>query len=125
MVELHPALRIRLRGFFSLLLAIAISVTAAAPAEAKKKKEDRAKHTVSQALAKKLNPALEALTNGEYEEANLQLKALEARAERFKPYERALVFQMLGYLESGQERFPEALVYFEKCLAEEALPQHK
>ena len=38
-------------------------------------------------------------------------------------YERALVYQMLGYLESGQERYEQALVYFEKCLAEDALPK--
>jgi tetratricopeptide (TPR) repeat protein len=124
MVELHPARRCRLRSFVSLLLAIAFAVGTAGPAEAKKKKkEDRAKHTVSQGVAKKLNPALEALTDGEYEEADRLLRTLEQRAERIRPYERALVYQMLGYLESAQDRFPEALAYFEACLAEEALPQ--
>ncbi len=97
MVEFHPARRRRLRSWISLLLAIAFAVGTAAPAEAKrKKKEDRARYTVSQAVAKKLTPALEALTSGDYQEADRLLKPLEKRADRIKPYERALVYQMLG-----------------------------
>lgn len=122
MLEFQPARRRRLRSCVSLLLAIAFVAGTAAPAEARKKKKERAQHTVSEAVAKKLTPALEALTSGDYEEADRLLKALEDRADRIRPYERALVYQMLGYLEAGQERYPEALVYFEKCLAENAMP---
>jgi len=110
------------------LLVIVFAVGSAAPAEAKRKKKDEeeneARYTVSQAVAKKLTPALEALTSENYLEAERLLTAIEQRADRISPYERALVYQMLGYLYSGQERFPEALVYFEACLREEAMPKN-
>ena len=116
--------RRRLHRCISLLLLIAFVVGTAAPADARRrKKESKEQHTVTQAVAEKLSPALEALSDGDYVEAERLLKALEARADRIKPYERALVYQMLGYVESGQERFPEALAYFEACLAEAAMPQ--
>jgi Tfp pilus assembly protein PilF len=116
--------RCRLHRCVGLLLVIAFVVAAAAPADARRrKKEGKQQHTVTQAVAEKLTPALEALSDGDYVEAERLLKALEARADRIKPYERALVYQMLGYVESGRESFPEALVYFEACLAEEAMPK--
>ncbi len=127
MVDLQPA-QSRRRRFvglgFSLFLAAAVGLAPGGEAEAKKKDKDknRARHTVSQSVAKKLTPALESLQNEQYDEASEVLLVLAKRADRLKPYERALVYQMLGYVESGQERFPEALAYFEKCLAQEALP---
>jgi tetratricopeptide (TPR) repeat protein len=112
-----------LRGL-ALLLALLLSVVAAGSAEAKKKDKDkdRKQYTVSESMHKKLTAALEALQAEQYPEAEAVLKGLEGRADRLNPYERALVFQMLGYLESGRERYEPALEYFEKCLAEDALP---
>jgi tetratricopeptide (TPR) repeat protein len=115
--------RSRRFGAWALLLALVSLLFAVGPAAAKKDKK-KTTHTVSRAVAKQLTPALEALKNEQYAEAEERLKKLEGRADRIKPYERALVYQMLGYLESGQERLPAALVYFEKCLAENALPPH-
>jgi len=125
MIELLSGRRRWLRRLPSLLLAIALALGPVTSVEAKRKKKDEAEavHTVSQAVAKKLTPALEALTSGDNEEAYELLRAIEKRADRISPYERALVFQMLAFLYSDQERYPEALAYFEKCLAEEALPE--
>jgi tetratricopeptide (TPR) repeat protein len=112
------------RGW-ALLLVLLLTLGAAGAAGAKKKKEDEEKKqfTVSEAMHKKLTTALEALQEEKYPEAERVLKDLEGRAERLNAYERALVYQMLGYLESGRERYKQALVYFEKCLSEDALPE--
>ena len=106
MVDLQPV-QSRRRRFvglgFSLFLAAAVGLAPGGDAEAKKKDKDknRARHTVSQSVAKKLTPALESLQNEQYEEANEVLLALEKRADRLKPYERALVYQMLGLTEES------------------------
>jgi tetratricopeptide (TPR) repeat protein len=112
------------RGW-ALLLVLLLTLGAAGAAEAKKKKKDedeKKQFTVSETMHKKLTTALEALQAEQYSEAEDVLKKLEDRADRLNSYERALVYQMLGYLESGQEQYKKALVYFEKCLAEDALP---
>jgi len=113
------------RGW-ALLLVLLLTLGAAGAAEAKKKKkkdEDEGKQfTVSEAMGKKLTTALEALQEEQYSEAEDVLKQLEGRADRLNPYERALIYQMLGYLESGRDQYKKALGYFEKCIAEEALP---
>jgi tetratricopeptide (TPR) repeat protein len=125
MAELLSGQRVRLRSFASLLLAIVFALGPAAPADARRKKKDEAEvdYTVSQAVAKKLTPALEALTNGDDEVAYELLKRIEKRADRISPYERALVYQMLGYLYNAREQYSESLAYFEACLAEEAMPK--
>ena len=114
------------RGW-ALLLVLLLTLGAAGAAEAKKKKkkdeDEKKQFTVSESMHKKLTTALEALQEEQYPEAEKVLKGLEGRADRLNAYERALVYQMLGYLESGQERYKKALVYFEKCLAEDALPK--
>ena len=125
MAEFLSGRRGWLRSFASLLLAIVFAIGPAAPSDARKRKKDEEKvdYTVSQAVAKKLTPALEALTSGDDEEAFRLLTRVEKRADRISPYERALVYQMLGFLYSDREQFPEALAYFEACLAEEAMPK--
>jgi tetratricopeptide (TPR) repeat protein len=88
----------------------------------KKKDEDRAKYTVDEVMHQKLNDTIEFIGNDQYEEALEILLPLEKKGRRLKPYPRALVYQMLAYVYSSQEDYPTALDYFEKCLAEEALP---
>jgi tetratricopeptide (TPR) repeat protein len=92
-------------------------------AMAKEKKEKKKQYTVDEIMHKKLTSAMEHLQEGRYDEASAALSSLEARAKRLNPYERALVFQILGFVESEQERYEKALDYFEKCLAEDALPE--
>jgi tetratricopeptide (TPR) repeat protein len=109
----------------TLLLAIGVAGTADARKKTKEgEEEDQTQFTLSESMSKKLTTAMEAIQADppEYAKAEETLKALERRSKRLKPYENALVYQFLGHVESGQDRYPEALVYFEKCLVLDALP---
>jgi len=109
-----------------LVLVFALGVVGSAEAARKKKKKDEKdkgkNFTVTTQMHKRLSASHEALEAEQYKEAAAILKELEKRAKRLTPYERALVFQMLGMTEASQEKYKEALVYFEKCLLEDALP---
>lgn len=104
-----------------ILLALLLALGATGTAEAKRK-EERKQYTLTEAMAKKLTVALEALQEERYAEVETTLAALEAKADRLNPYERALIYQMYGYLAAGRDQYKTALTYFEKCLAEDALP---
>ncbi|MCH7598653.1 MAG: tetratricopeptide repeat protein [Myxococcales bacterium] len=110
---------------FFLTLVFAFSVVGSAEAARRKKKDNRdagKNFTVSEQMHKKLTAAYDALGDDEYPKAAKILKELEKRAKRLNPYERALIYQMLGQSQAGQEQYEEALVYLEKCLVDEALP---
>jgi tetratricopeptide (TPR) repeat protein len=107
------------------MLVFAIGVVGSAEAARKKKKDNKDKgknFTVTEQMHKRLSASHEALEAEQFKEAAIILKELEKRSKRLSPYERALVYQMLGMTEASQEKYAEALVYFEKCLSEDALP---
>ena len=117
--------RIHRACLFLLTLVFALGVAGSAEAARRKKKDDKdagKSFTVSEQMYKKLTKVHEALEADQYPEAAVLLKELEKRAQRLNPYERALVYQMLGLSQAGQERYEAALVYFEKCLVDDALP---
>jgi tetratricopeptide (TPR) repeat protein len=117
--------RIHRIGIFLLTLVFALGVVGSAEAARKKKKNDKdagKNFTVSEQMHKKLTAAHEALESDDYKAAATVLRDLEKRAKRLNPYERALIYQMLGMSQAGQEKYKEALVYFEKCLVDSALP---
>ena len=117
--------RIHRACIFLLTLVFALGVVGSAEAARRKKKDDKDKgksFTVTEQMHKKLSAAHEALEAEEFKQAAVILKELEKRSKRMNPYERALVNQMLGMTEASQEKYEQALVYFEKCLADEALP---
>jgi len=117
--------RIHRVGILLLTLVFALGVVGSAEAARKKKKnkEDAGKNfTVSEQMHKKLTAAHEALESDDYQKAATVLRELEKRAKRLNPYERALIYQMLGMSQAGQEKYKQALVYFEKCLVDSALP---
>ncbi|MBW2716786.1 MAG: hypothetical protein JRD03_11945 [Deltaproteobacteria bacterium] len=110
-----------------LLLVVVFALGAVGSAEAarKKKKDEKDKgksFTVTEQMGKRLTAAHEALEAEQYEAAAVILVELEKRSKRLNSYERAIVFQMLGMTEASQEKYETALVYFEKCLSEDALP---
>jgi len=109
-----------------LTLVFTLGVVGSAEAARKKKKKDDKdagkNFTVTEQMGKKLMAAHEFLEADDYKQAADVLRELEKRAERLNPYERALVYQMLGMSQAGQEKYKEALVYLEKCVAEEGLP---
>lgn len=105
-----------------LVLLVGIGAGGQAAAKEKDEEKKRSQYTVNESMHKKLTGAQEYMEAEEYAAARELLGSLEKRAERLNPYERALVFLFLGYVEANQERYAEALDYFEKCLAEDALP---
>jgi tetratricopeptide (TPR) repeat protein len=117
--------RIHRIAIYLLTLVFTLGVVGSAEAARKKKKDDKdagKNFTVSEQMHKKLTAAHEALEADDYKAAATVLRDLEKRAKRLNPYERALIYQMLGMSQAGQEKYKEALVYFEKCLVDEALP---
>ncbi len=105
-----------------LLLAIGAAGEATASEKKDEEEEKKSQYTVNESMHTKLTGALEHLGAQEHDAARELLGPLEKKAQRLNPYERALVFLFLAYVEADQERYPEALEYFDKCLAEEALP---
>jgi tetratricopeptide (TPR) repeat protein len=73
-----------------------------------------------QRTAKRLNLVSEHLQADQYEEAEQVLNGMTLT--RLNPYERSIVYQMYGYLANGREDYQKAAEYFEKAVAEEALP---
>ena len=104
-----------------LIVGICGATSIAAETDAKKRR-DKNYYTVNETNHKKLSEALERLQAEDYDGALEVLAPMAKRSDRLKPYARALVFQLLGHLESSRERYPEALDYLEKCLAEDAMP---
>ncbi len=93
-------------------------------AAAKKKDDEKKKsqYTVSEKMHKKLTGAQEQMEAEQYDAARELLAPLEKRAGKLNPYERALTFLFLGFLDASQDRYEEALRYFELCLVEDSLP---
>jgi tetratricopeptide (TPR) repeat protein len=118
----HPIAGAALRIAAALGLALLV-VLAGTATEAKEKKEKKKQYTVDEVMHKKLTKAMEHLQAEEYGPAAEILNPMAKRSEKYNPYERALVFQILGFVESSQERYEKALDYFERCLAEDALPE--
>ncbi len=119
--------RVRRIALIVLTLVLTLGMVGSAEAARKKKKEDekdRGKQFTisSEQLGKKLNAAYELMQADKYQEAFEILEELEKRAERYNKYERALVYQLLGQVYGQDEKYDEALVYFEKSIAEEGLP---
>jgi tetratricopeptide (TPR) repeat protein len=112
---------LRRTAVLGLALLLVLGGAGVAAAKKKKKEEDRRQYTVSESFSKKFNAAREHLLEERYAPARELVVQLEKRADRLSPYERALVYQTLGFIESGQERYTKAIPYFEKCLAEEGM----
>jgi len=104
----------------SLLLAFGSS----SPASAESEEEDapRKQYTLGASMGKKLNAVIESLNAEDYTKARELLEPL-SRRNKNNPYERALVYQMLGSVAAGGDDYPEAMRYFEKSLQEDALPE--
>jgi tetratricopeptide (TPR) repeat protein len=80
----------------------------------------RASYTVGPAAYEKLEKAMGQLAEERYAEARKVLDELSRK--KLNPHERALMYQTLGFVEAGLDRYPAAIAALEKCLAEDALP---
>ncbi len=113
---------LRLLLVSSLALALGLgSVTVATARSAKGDKEPRKQYTLGASIGKKLQAVVENLNTEQYDQARELLEPLSQRKNN-NPYERALVYQMLGIVASAGDRYEKALGYFEKSLLEDALP---
>ena len=81
-----------------------------------------AQDTVGQWAFRRLSKSHEALQAGKYNEALGHMEQMKER-KRLNDHERALMWQTIGFIYSGQEKFKRAAEAFEACLALNALPE--
>jgi tetratricopeptide (TPR) repeat protein len=113
-----------LRRTLVALLACVLALLVCGAAAAKKDKEkDRKQYAVGKSMHEKLTAAQDAFATDDMVAAREVLESLIVREKRLNPYERALVYLYLAHAAANQERYDESLGYFEKCLAEDALPE--
>jgi len=118
----RPADRDRpIRRVLALCLVLTLGLSGAAANSAGRDEKRRKQYTVGESMAKKLNAVVESMGAEDYDQARELLEPLSRRT-RNNPYERALVYQMLGFVASSSDAYDEALGYFEKSLLEDALP---
>lgn len=105
-------------------LLLALTGLGASPASAKSEKDEspRKQYMLGESMAKKLNVVIESLNAEDYAKARELLEPLSRRSKN-NPYERALVYQMLGSVAAGRDDYSQAMNYFDKSLQEDALPE--
>jgi tetratricopeptide (TPR) repeat protein len=77
------------------------------------------RYGVRQRISKRHNAAQEARLEGDYQTARELLSRLEGK--KLNPYERALTYQLLGFVAYEAEEFPAAIDYFRKAVDQQAL----
>ncbi len=113
---------LRLLLVSSLVLALGLgAVTVATAKSAKEERETRKQYTLGASIGKKLQAVVESLNTEQYDQARELLEPLSQRKNK-NPYERAVVYQMLGLVASASDKYEKALGYFEKSLSEDAVP---
>ena len=112
-----------LRVLVALALACSLSfaVTGLASGAERKKKSSRKNFVPSLHVGKKLMKVQEL---AEVEDFQAALEVLEplSKKTRLKKFDRATVYQMMGYMLGAQEKYTEALAAFEVALAVDYLP---
>ena len=88
----------------------------------KEKKEERKNFAAGEWAYKKLGKAHEALAEENYAEA-LALMNEMAKRKSLSEFERASMYQTFAFVYSSQGKYKEAIPYFERCLAQDALPE--
>lgn len=103
---------------FFLFLAMATSVVTYAQED--DEYEEPSSTIISEKNYKRLLGAQELMGEEKYADALTRLQNM-ARSN-LNDYERALVLQTMGFVYAQQGKYPEAIKYFEQCLALKALP---
>jgi len=80
----------------------------------------QSQYTFSQRNQKTMIKVMEAIEEGDIEEARRELESVNLR--RARPYGRARVLQMLGTFDAQDEQYESALEHLKGALVEEALP---
>jgi len=109
----------------ALLVALGPAGAAAADKPADKSKpETKRVEAVGHWAFSRLNRAHEALSEERYEDATRELDDMKRGLERLNPHERAMMWQTYGYVQASQGEHEQAVASFEKCLAENGLPEN-
>jgi tetratricopeptide (TPR) repeat protein len=103
-----------------LVAAVLATVTAVVQAQRPECRAQTHSATMSEGTYRIVERAIEDLTRERHSEAESRLRTL---TDRVRGYERAVVFQTLGFVYAQQDKFKPALQAFEEALALEALPQ--
>lgn len=90
--------------------------------EKEKAKKERKNFATGEWAFKKLGAAHEALEEENYAEALSVLKEMEKR-KSLNDHERALMYQTFAFVYSSQGKYKQAIPFFEKCLAQDAMPE--
>lgn len=90
------------------------------PAACSAKQQSGGSGTMSEGTYSVVERAIDDLSNDKYADAERRLKDL---AGKVKDYERAVVYQTLGFVYAQQDQLVPALAAFEEALSEQALPQ--
>ncbi|MDG2335696.1 MAG: tetratricopeptide repeat protein [Myxococcota bacterium] len=112
------------RIIVAILLAFSLSLgvmSSTASAERKKKNSSRKNFVPSQQVGKKLMKIQELAEVEDYAGALEILRPLSEKT-RLKKFDRATVYQMMGYMLGAQEKYEEALAAFEVALQVDYLP---
>jgi len=119
----HPAQNKIFRVLVAALLAFSFTLVAPSMAAAQKKKKSssRKNFVPSQQVGKKLLKIQE-LAEAEDFAGALEILEPLSKKTRLKKFDKATVYQMMGYMLGAQERYDEALEAFEVALAVDYLP---
>lgn len=107
------------RSISGSLLFVALTMSAGAWAQAQCEGGNQP-GAMSEVTYRQVEAAQKALEKKDYAEAESKLSKL---TDKVKGYERAIVFQTLGYVYSQQDRYKQAIPAFEEALSLNALPQ--
>ncbi len=105
------------------LASFGIAEPASAAREKREKPKTKQVQTISESVHKQLTKAQELIGEEQYADALKVLAGLEAKGDKLNGYERALMHQTFAYVYSSKGDYVKAAVRFEKCLAENALPE--
>ncbi len=118
-------LRRLLLAIFAIGLLVNPSVAGARDKQSRREKpkpQTRRIESTGKYAFKRLERAQKALSDGKPGEALTALNELKARLEKLSEHEKAMMWQTFGYAYSSQERYPQAIDSFEKCLELDGLP---
>lgn len=88
----------------------------------KKEKEERKNFAAGEWAYKKLTAALEAMDEERYDDALSVLNEMTKRKSLSK-FEKASMYQTFAFVYSSQGKYKQAIPYFEKCLAQDSMPE--
>ncbi|MEM6639287.1 MAG: tetratricopeptide repeat protein [Pseudomonadota bacterium] len=109
------------RSVLAALLALTMAFASPLAAAQDEDKEKEKNTVMSERAYKRLSQAHEALGENRFADTIELLRQMEEKL-RLSDYEKALVLQTYGFVYAQQEKYDQALEYFERCVALDALP---